>query len=178
MQKWEKAAGYALAVYYLLSLAINLVSLAGINLQALFPPVFALHFLAFGGFALGLIKILESQGLETSGGERNRDPFRMYKWIYQNSSRAAFFLFILSMIYGLINFGLFTSVMEGGGPSIRDGQWVLQNHGTIIREITWEEYNYFQAQELRGFSGIWMVFASFGLSLYWPWKKTDLKTGE
>lgn len=59
---------------------------------------------------------------------------------------------------------------EGGGPHIVDGKYVLQNHGNIIREITMEEYDAFQANELRGFSGHWMAFYAFAAGILYPKK--------
>jgi hypothetical protein len=60
--------------------------------------------------------------------------------------------------YAILNFLIFMKLTEGGNPSIQDGKYVLLNHGTLIREITQAEYHSFCANEVRGFSGHWLVF--------------------
>jgi hypothetical protein len=47
---------------------------------------------------------------------------------------------------------------EGGSPTIRDGQYLLLEHGKLIRELTASEYRALQTNEVRGFSGHWLVF--------------------
>jgi len=61
-------------------------------------------------------------------------------------------------IYAVLNFALFIVSTQGGIPSIQDGKYVLENHGRLVREITQAEYVAFRANELRGFSGHWLVF--------------------
>jgi hypothetical protein len=60
--------------------------------------------------------------------------------------------------YALINFALFFLLSEGGVPAVRDGKYVLHNHGKVIRELSEDEYELQKAYVLRGFSGHWMVF--------------------
>ena len=60
--------------------------------------------------------------------------------------------------YALINFALFFYRSSGGTPEERDGKYVLQNHGTVIRELSADEYERHSAYVVRGFSGHWMVF--------------------
>lgn len=67
-------------------------------------------------------------------------------------------------VYGLLNFVIFMSLNEGGGPQIRDGKYVLTSHGKLIRELTEEEYHQQRAYVVRGFSGHWMLFASASLT--------------
>jgi hypothetical protein len=55
-----------------------------------------------------------------------------------------------------------------GSPSIKDGQYILENHGTFIKILTEAEYNHFQANIVRGFSGHWLLFYSFVATLLYP----------
>ena len=72
--------------------------------------------------------------------------------------------------YSFINGMLFVGRMEGGGPAERDGQYYLQNHGKVIRQLDREEFDRFRAYEIRAFSGGWMLFtvipATFLLYVY------------
>jgi len=45
-----------------------------------------------------------------------------------------------------------------GSPEIRDGQFVLMNHGTFVRTLTQEEYDVARSHETRLFSGGWIAF--------------------
>ena len=60
--------------------------------------------------------------------------------------------------YALINFVLFIVLSKGGAAEERDGKYVLQNHGKVIRELSEEEYELQEAYVIRGFSGHWMIF--------------------
>jgi hypothetical protein len=62
-------------------------------------------------------------------------------------------------MYVMIIFILSSGLMEGGAPAITDGRSVLQNHGKKIRDVSKEEYQRFQAYEVRRFSGLWMIFS-------------------
>ena len=61
-------------------------------------------------------------------------------------------------IYAALNFALFNYNSEGGSPDIRDGHYVLHDHGKIIRELSEDEYHIQKAYVARGFSGHWMLF--------------------
>jgi hypothetical protein len=49
--------------------------------------------------------------------------------------------------------------MEGGSPSVENGNYYLHNHGQKIRDLSKEEYQRFSAYVVRGFSGHWMLFS-------------------
>ncbi|MCA9536477.1 MAG: hypothetical protein KC593_22495 [Myxococcales bacterium] len=79
-------------------------------------------------------------------------------------------LFPLAMLYVLYNF--FASIPAGGTPDLRDGVYVLHNHGTVVREITLAEYERFRTLTVRGFSGHWMIFSAVPLVFYtWLWPR-------
>jgi hypothetical protein len=64
----------------------------------------------------------------------------------------------LLMGYTALNFVLFIMATEGGSPAIRDGHYILSQHGALVRELTAQEYTALQVNEVRGFSGHWMMF--------------------
>ena len=71
-------------------------------------------------------------------------------------------------LYSIVGFFIFAGNSEGGGPGIIDGQYVLSNHGEILRVLTKAEYEGFLANELRGFSSIWLAFFSMAMAMMWP----------
>ena len=73
-------------------------------------------------------------------------------------------------VYAIVNFMLFMVATEGGSPTIQDGKYLLLNHGELIREISLEEYSAFKANEVRGFSGHWLVFYYVAAACFLFWK--------
>ena len=69
--------------------------------------------------------------------------------------------------YALINFALFFFLSKGGVPDVRDGKYVLHNHGQVIRELSEDEYELQKAYVVRGFSGHWMVFYLVPALVFW-----------
>lgn len=133
---------------FLMSLVVHGATYAGVNLSEKLPWVWGLHVLIFP-LAIPMILRLRARGLE------GRDFWKSFfaptpKWV-------KYFVYALGA-YTLINFLLFLYLVKGGSPDIRDGQYVLHNHGKIIRELTAEEYATYKAYVLRGFSGHWLYF--------------------
>lgn len=130
-----------------LAAAVHVASLAGVDVSERFPLVWLLHvgvFVVFIPFVFSARRVLGTA--PSISDMRGLVP----AWV--------FFLCVAVFIYAVINFGLFIQSMQGGSPSIEEGKYVLQNHGHLIREITQAEYVALRANELRGFSGHWLVF--------------------
>lgn len=64
----------------------------------------------------------------------------------------------LLFFYVFANFIIFMAKSKGGVPDIWNGEFVLHNHGKLIRHITEKEYQSFKINQLRGFSGHWLFF--------------------
>lgn len=60
--------------------------------------------------------------------------------------------------YAFMNFGLFMEATDGGSPQRSQNGYVLNSHGTVIRALTKVEYDAYRVNELRGFSGHWLLF--------------------
>ena len=73
-------------------------------------------------------------------------------------------------VYAIVNFALFMVATEGGSRTIQDGKYLLLNHGKLIRELSAGEYRAFGMNEVRGFSGHWMVFC-FAPCAYFLFRK-------
>ena len=128
------------------SLAVHLTTFLGIDPSKHFPWVWGLHICIFIVF----IPMLFVQGKTPKKDFWARFFTDLPLWV--RSAVAVFFA------YAIINFALFFFLSEGGVPGIRDGKYVLHNHGHMIRELSEVEYELQKAYVLRGFSGHWMVF--------------------
>jgi hypothetical protein len=65
-------------------------------------------------------------------------------------------LVVATFVYAFINFALFILHSEGGSPGVKDGMYVLQNHGRLIRQLSQQEYELYKVYVVRGFSGHWL----------------------
>jgi len=61
-------------------------------------------------------------------------------------------------------------------PDVRDGKYVLHNHGQVIRELSENEYEWQKAYILRGFSGHWMAFYLVPAIVFWYRGKRAIET--
>ena len=131
----------------LLSLAVHIAALLGIDLATRFPAVWLLHVGVFVVFIPFVFQVRRVLGARPSlAAVRALCP----GW--------ALLLGVFLAGYVMLNFLLFMQGAETGGPAIRDGRYVLQVHGRVVRTLTADEYHAQQANVLRGFSGHWLIF--------------------
>jgi hypothetical protein len=64
------------------------------------------------------------------------------------------------------HFVLFLVQSHAASPEIKDGNYVLNNHGQIVKELTEAQYRWLKGSELRLFATGWISFYLV-LSLYW-----------
>jgi hypothetical protein len=140
------------------SLAVHAAALAGIDAGEALPGVWLLH---LGAVAVSLLLLV-----------RHRTRLRTRRLLLDQLRGGSFppwsvRLGAVLFIYALLNFALFAARTDGGNPDVREGRFVLLDHGRLVRELTREEYRAYRANELRGFSGHWVMFyylpAAFGL---------------
>ena len=108
----------------LLSLTVHVAALLGFNVSEQVPLVWLLHvgiFIVFIPFVILSRKVLGSK--PTFAQVRKLFP----GWVVA--------LGVLIFAYAIVNFVFFILATQGGSPSIRDGKFVLQNHGRLIREL-------------------------------------------
>jgi hypothetical protein len=124
---------------FMASLSAHLATFFDINVMAYFPGVWLLHV----GIFIGVIPLI------------NKDLWRK---VFLPCPPWARYSIIAFAAYALINFLIFLALSKGGSADIRNGVYVLHNHGNVIKELTEQEYQRQQAYSLRGFSGHWMIF--------------------
>jgi hypothetical protein len=90
-----------------------------------------------------------------------------WAWFFAPMPRWARYTAKVFFAYAIINFALFFFLSRGGTPDVRDGKYVLHNHGTVIRELSEDEYELQNAYILRGFSGHWMIFYLIPALYFW-----------
>jgi hypothetical protein len=96
-----------------------------------------------------------------------------WAWFFAPMPRWARYTVKAFFAYAFINFALFFFLSRGGTPDVRDGKYVLHNHGNVIRELSEDEYELQTAYVVRGFSGHWMIFYLVP-ALFFRYRKDEL----
>ena len=150
------------------SLIAHLTSISDFDLIEKFPFVWFLH---IGIFIVAISAIFIVRQLPEMQNQQIRsNPLKVLKTLTQETPYWLIAIAVAGFIYAGINFSLFAS-SQIGSPEIKDGQFILQNHGQFIKTITEREYHHSQANIVRGFSGHWLAFYGIGLALLYPFKK-------
>ena len=137
----------AALVGFILSLVVHISALLGVVLSSNIAPVWLLH---VGIFVVFIPFVFSSRAVLGSRPSLAKVRALFPAWVVA--------LGVVVFAYAAVNFLLFVLHTEGGSPSIRDGKYILQSHGHLIREISSAEYAAFKANEVRGFSGHWLAF--------------------
>lgn len=152
---------------FVLSLVVHIVALLGRDVSAQVPLVWSLHvgiFIVFIPFVLSSRKVV---GPKPSFAEL-RELFP--GWVVT--------LGAVIFAYAILNFLFFALATQGGSPSIRDGKYALEEHGRLIRTLSASDYASFKANDIRGFSGHWLVFyfVPFAYFMFCKKSNSSLKT--
>ncbi|HEV7684183.1 MAG TPA: hypothetical protein VGO68_18855 [Pyrinomonadaceae bacterium] len=142
----RRALGIFACAGFCLSLIVHLTTFLGVDPAKHVPFVWALHV----GIFIGFVPMIFAQGIPPKKDFWEQLMSRLPRW--QRYAVKGLFA------YAIINFALFFYLSEGGTPDIRDDKYVLHSHGTLIRELSADEYEWQNAYIARGFSGHWMVF--------------------
>jgi hypothetical protein len=78
----------------------------------------------------------------------------------------------LLLIIAIINYILFGIHNGWGLPDVRNGQFVIVDHGLILKILTRQDYDIAKRMELRTLA-VWVVFACFGPMMYWFFHQKD-----
>lgn len=132
-----------------LSLVVHVAALLGINASVRYPWVWGLH--------LGIFVVFVP-ALYSSKGDFNRQPRLTFSELREGVPDWLVVFGAALFLYAFVNFALFMVASQGGVPAENAGHFVLENHGKFIRDITAAEYAAMKTNDLRGFSGHWMVF--------------------
>lgn len=163
-QTFRYALGLVALTGFLLSLLVHVMVLMGVDLTTCVPAVWDLH---FGIFVVFLpFVLLSRKGLAGKNSVLG---------IAADVPRWVAVLGAMIFAYAMVNFFIFTQHSENGNALIQHGKRVLLNHGKLIRELTASEYTALKANELRGFSGHWLLLY-FMPAAYFLLRKPDAAT--
>ena len=135
------------------SIFLNVLTFFGMNLSLTIPAVFLLHLLAFVLF-VSFIFYSKSQSIDIDKLTKT-----IPKWIM--------LCCCILLVYSLVSIALSSAASGIGGPDIWNDRYVLQNKGTLIREITEIEYYSLLNLDFRFFTSLWIICFCLLAAGYW-----------
>jgi hypothetical protein len=141
----------AAAAWWLGCAALNVTVLAGLSERTEFLTLPLL----FGSMAVGL---LASQALRLSGGAKlpPSSPFVIALCVAG---------FLCMGVQTVANWRVEFGDLSGGATSGESGDRYLNSHGTRVRDLTEEEYQYVQAAKWRQTTAFFVMFSSIVLGM-------------
>jgi hypothetical protein len=146
------------------SLIVHLLSLADIDVSETIPFVWFLHigiFVVWFPVVFELKKNEELQAYQQSGILNKMNQIGLLKIIFKDTPTWIIIIVAGGFFYAIINFiinFMLSMSLQGGTPEIKDGVFILESHGKLIRTLTEQEYNHYKANTVRIFSGHWILF--------------------
>ena len=162
-----------------LGLIVHILSIADIDVTEKIPFVWLLHigiFVVWLPVVLDLKNNEELKDFQQSGMLNRMNPISFYKILFKDTPTWMSIIAGAGFFYAFINFILFMS-SQGGTPSIQDGHYVLQNHGELIKNLTEQEYHQYKANEVRGFSGHWILFYGVATAILYKYSGLTKQIG-
>jgi hypothetical protein len=166
----KKLLFYFAATGWALGLIINLLAWFDIDVSEYLPFIWVLHIGIFIVWIPAIIQLKKKQ--RPALNIFPAKPFTLIKSITHGVPQWLVSIAIAGFVYAFINFGLFILQLPGT-PDIKDGHYILQNHGQLLRQITEKEYHHYKAVTIRGFSGHWIFFYGLAAAMLYPFAKND-----
>jgi hypothetical protein len=176
----KKILFYFALLCFLLALATQILTYANIAIHERVPFVWALH---LGIFIVLIPVIVMSYQNKKAQERRPTDPLLQTKQssgmqgLLKESPRWMSIAVAGLMIASAVTFYSCISAM-GGTPEIKDGEYILQDHGSLVRKITEEEYHHHMDLVLRLFSAGWLPFYGMGVAALFPFSGWRKQKGE
>ncbi|MCP4442775.1 MAG: hypothetical protein GY810_28040 [Aureispira sp.] len=165
----------AATISLILAIVVHVLSLSGVYVEDKVPYVSALHFVTLIVFFFAFFDLRKTPEIWDNELRKDLKMSAYYKLMFKDTPKPILVLMAAIFIYAQVDFFLsFNYGGEGGTADIRDGNYVLHNHGDIIKQLTEKEYIGYQINSLRSYSSTWMIFLVFAVSILWP-KQEELK---
>ena len=169
----KKILFYFAIIGWIISVFVFVFSLLGVDVEDKLPFTWILHIGIFAVWAPTVYYLWRNPELrEYRFSLSNIIDF--FKIIFKQTPLWLIILAAVSFVCPL--FVVFSPLFDFYGiAGVVDGQYVLHNHGIIIKTLTEQEYHSYFAREFAGFSGMWMAFYGVASALLYPWSKRPNK---
>lgn len=161
------------ALGLILGLIVHIVSILGIYIGDSIPFIWVLHLAIFIVWLPTILELRKNKEFMAADAKSKRNPLKFFQMMFKNAPAPVMYLTMFFFIYSFINFFIFMQIEMNGVPDIIDGQYVINNHGSIIKMLTEAEFYKIKANELRGYSGHWLLFYGIAMGVLWPEKEKN-----
>ncbi len=156
-----------------ISLLFHLIALlVDYNISEQFPFVWLLHigiFVVWLPTVLSLKNNIELKGLRQNNTLGFAKHKNFFKTIFRHTPTWLTIIAAIGFIHALFNFIIIIAI-QPYTAEIKNGAYILQNHGHTIKTITEMEYNHYSALQLMLFSGHWIAFYGIAAAVLYPYK--------
>ena len=162
-----------------LGLIIHLLSIADYNTAEKVPFIWFLHigiFIVWLPAVLILTKNEELKAFRQSGLLKQLNPIAATKIFFGQTPTWLTIIAVAGFFYAIINGMFFMVTTQLGALDIKNGQYILHNHGKLIKTLTEQEYYHYKANEVRFFSGHWLLFYGLAAAILFPFNKQTKKS--
>ncbi len=169
----KKLIFYFAVIGWALGLTVHLLSLADFDTTAKYPFIWLLHAGIFIVWFPAVYNLSKSEELKTFRQSATlTNSLGFYKIVFRHTPRWLIIIAAAGFVYTIVNFMLFM-VTQHGSPDMKDGHYILQDHGKLIKILTEHEYHHYRANEVRAFSGHWLAFYGMAAALLFPYTKRE-----
>jgi hypothetical protein len=131
------------------STALHLATYFG---RSLTPGDFTMHVAVLAMAVIAIGHMLAQMPLNAQGAGVS------WSFMTDGMPRWARVLLQAACLYAFVNFAIFMATTPYSAEQ-RNGEYVLTNHGQVVRVVSRAEYEANLARELRGLSGHWILFS-------------------
>jgi len=171
---------YFAVIGWTIALIVHILSLFDIDSTEKFPYLLLLHVGIFVVWLPAILKIKKNKVLEEykkNNTIKRINPIPFFKVLSKNTPKILTTIAICSFFYAFINFILFF-LSNPGQTTIIEGHYFLTNKGQIIKTLTQQQYHHYNALNVRGFSGHWMLFYSLAALILYPYQTISTSSQE
>ncbi len=168
----EEPAFWFAIVGFLLAAGVHVATLVGFGSHQIHSVFWLLHIGIFPMWGVAIFAIRHRRETDLkmtlkAGGQRpswryGLNPLKVIRQRSPHAPQAIIIFGIIVFYYAWISNFLLIFLGEVGEAAIEGSEFVLREHGTVIRTLTEAEYRKVDASGLRLFSAGWLAFYSMG----------------
>ena len=149
---------------------VHILSFFNVDVMQITPFVYLLHvgvLIVLFSVSINLRNSPEYRAHRQSGFFKSMNPATTYTIIFRQTPAWLSAIVMVGFVYAFLGCILFI-FNEDGIAGIKNGHYVLQDGGDIIKTVTEAEYHRHRVIEMRGFSGCWIAFYGFAIAMLYP----------
>ncbi len=156
---------YLAIVGWILSAIVQLLLVVGIDVESQCSFTWLLHIGVFAVWFPAILLLIRDK--ERSAMMKTYNPIDFWKALFKGTPVWLVIIALGGFIYTWVS-GMWYMFSVDGVVDIMDGQYVMQNHGSIIKVLTEQEYHSFHIREQMFFSAFWLAFYGIAMGVLYP----------